>query len=477
MDAILKWINNIDNIVGGTFLIVVLFGCGVLFTLLLGFPQILKFGHAMKVTFGGLFAKDKKDKKGELSSFQALATAVAAQVGTGNVGGVATAITIGGPGAVFWMWVTAILGMSTIFAEAVLGQVFRERKDGELVGGPAFYIHKGIGHYSKGLAKFLMIFFSVAIILALGLSGNMVQSNSIAVAVNSAFSIPQIIVGIIIAALAALIFIGGIDRIGRFAELVVPFMAVVYILAACVLLFLFRANMLESFRLIFVHAFTPAAAIGGFTGSVVKQSIRYGVQRGLFSNEAGMGSTPHAHAVAVVDHPAQQGFTAMAGVFIDTVLVCSATALSIIATGAYKIEGLAAVQVTQEAFNQAFTKALGRESTAGSAFIATVLCFFAFTTVIGWYYFGESNVRYLFAQKGIRPYQIIVILCIILGATFEVEFVWALNALLNNLMVFPNVIALIVLSPLVVRIYKDYNKQRKLGAAIHYDYSRDPMKK
>lgn len=461
MQVLENLIDKLDGFVSGYILIALLLGTGLFYTIRLSLPQLSKFFKAFKLMFGGIFHQDKA--KGSLSSFQALSTAIAAQVGTGNVGGVATAIGLGGPGAVFWMWITALLGMSTIFAEAVLAQVFRERRQDGLVGGPAFYISKGMGPKNPGLAKFLAGFFAIMIIIALGIIGNMVQSNSIADAVNNSFGIPKVVVGAVIALLAGLIFIGGVQRIGRFAELVVPAMAVLYIIGAIVLLIIFRGHLGEAFGLIFTHAFTPTAAAGGFAGAMVRQAIRMGVQRGLFSNEAGMGSTPHAHAVANVKHPAEQGLIAMVGVFIDTIIICSATALAIVATGAYTVEGLEGVRITQHAFTEAF-------GTAGGSFLAICLTFFAFTTIVGWYYFGESNVRYLFGRKGLTPYRIIVLAGIIFGSFQAVGVIWAISGFFNSLMVIPNVIGLLALSPIVIKIYNDYNAQIKQGGQLSYPY-------
>ncbi len=465
MENFIKFIDQIDAVLGGNIMVFMLLGIGLLFTLVLGLPQIVKLGRAFKLMFGGIFGK-KESGAGGLSSFQALATAVAAQVGTGNVGGVATAIAAGGPGAVFWMWITALLGMSTIFAEAVLAQKYRGKRDGELVGGPAFYINKGVGAKSPALAKFLAVFFAIAIILALGLAGNMVQSNSISNALNSAFNIPLWVVGVALAIVSGLIFMGGVQRIGRFAELVVPFMAVIYVVGSVVLLIMNFGFLGEALALIFKHAFTPAAAAGGFAGAVVKEAIRRGVQRGLFSNEAGMGSTPHAHAVAQVKHPAEQGLIAMCGVFFDTIIICTATALAILVTHSHQVEGLQGVAITMNAFNETF-------GNIGGMFLAICLMFFAFTTIVGWYYFGESNVRYLFGKAGLIPYQILVVVAVFLGAIMKVDVVWTLNGFLNNLMVYPNVIALLILTPVVIKIYKDYNRQVKAGGAITYNYDEE----
>lgn len=465
MQALQDLIELIDGFISGYILVALLLGAGVYFTLRLGFLQISKFGPGMKLTFGDLFKKEEKGDEGSLSSFQALATAIAAQVGTGNIGGVATAVTLGGPGAIFWMWVTAFLGMSTIFAEAVLAQIFREKRGGEYVGGPAFYLRKGLGKKNPALGKFLAGTFAVLIVIALGIIGNMVQSNSIADAINNSFGVPKLVVGIAVALAAGLIFIGGVQRIGKFAEMVVPAMAVLYILGALGLLIKFAPAVPGAFVIIFKSAFTPIAAVGGFAGAIVKQAVKMGVQRGLFSNEAGMGSTPHAHAVANVKHPAEQGLTAFIGVFIDTIVVCSATALSIVVTKAYEVEGLLGVRVTQHAFTEAF-------GPAGGAFLAVCLTFFAFTTIVGWYYFGEANIRYLFGHKGLVPYRIIAVLGIVFGALQEVGVVWALSGLFNSLMVIPNIIGLMVLSPLVVMVYQDYNRQMAEGGEIYFDYEK-----
>lgn len=460
MDRLTAGIDYIDGYAGGIILVVLLVGVGLFFTFTLGFVQFRNFGRAFKLMFGGIFGK--KEGKSGLSSFQALATAVAAQVGTGNVGGVATAISIGGPGAVFWMWITALLGMSTIFAEAVLAQLFREKRDGELVGGPAYYIEKGLKDKAPKLGRFLAVFFSIAIVLALGLAGNMVQANSIANGLHSAFSIPLWLIGLVLAVICALIFIGGVKRIGRIAEMVVPFMAVIYVVASIILLVRFYDHIIPALKLIFEGAFAPQAAAGGFGGAVVAKTIRMGVQRGLFSNEAGMGSTPHAHAIARVKHPAEQGLMAFCGVFIDTIVICSATALAIILTEAYKIPEIKGVQISMAAFEKAFPA-------VGDKFLAISLMFFAFTTIIGWYYFGEANIRYLFGAKALTVYRVLVVIAVFGGTLAKVEFVWTLNGFLNNLMVYPNVLALFILSPLVWKVYKDYRGCLK-SCKIEYDY-------
>lgn len=416
---------------------------GVYYTIRLGIPQISKIGPGFKQAFGGIFKKKKDDDESGMTSFQALATAIAAQVGTGNLAGVATAIAAGGPGAIFWMWMSALFGMATNFGEAVLAQKYATTVDGEVTGGPAYYLAKGVK------SKFLAGFFAVTIIIALGFVGNMVQSNSIAAAVNSAFGINKVIIGIIVAIFVGLILVGGMKRIASFAELVVPFMAGLYIIGSIVILFKYGSEVGPAFKSIFVGAFSGQAAVGGAIGVTVKQAVRFGIARGLFSNEAGMGSTPHAHAVAKVDHPAQQGMVAMVGVIIDTIVVCTATALINIVTGAYT-EGLTGIEMTQRAFQ------LGL-GTFGTNFIAVSLFFFALTTIIGWYFFGEGNIKYLFGGAGVKYYRFAVLAFIVLGSFMEVEVVWSLADMFNGLMVIPNLIGLFILAPQAVAILKDYD--------------------
>lgn len=458
MSMLENFIGLVNGILWNYVLIVGLVGIGVWFTLSLGFPQVTRFGEAAKSVFGGMFKK-KENKEGSMSSFQALATSIAAQIGTGNVAGVATAITLGGAGAIFWMWVSAFLGMSTIFVEATLAQKYREKdKDGQLVGGPAYYIKNGLG------SKVLASFFAIALIIALGFIGNMVQSNSIAGAVSRAFNIPELGVGIAIAIIAGLIFIGGMKRIASFAEFVVPVMAAIYIIGAIVVMILYRANIISVFKDIFVGAFKPSAVLGGVVGISIRQAVRYGIARGLFSNEAGMGSTPNSHAVADVAHPAEQGLSAMIAVFIDTILVCTATAVVILVTGAHQL-GLEGAAITQEAFSIAF-------GPIGQMFLAVCLTFFAFTTVVGWYYFGENNVRFLFHGKNaIKVYQIVVLIFIVLGSYQKVDFVWNLADMFNGIMVIPNLIAILLLFKESKAILKDYDNQMARGEKLHYDYS------
>ena len=446
-------------------LIYALLGIGLFFTIYLGAPQVTKLGAGFKSVFGGLFAKkDPADKDHKsLSQFQALAVAVSAQIGTGNVAGVATAITAGGPGAVFWMWFSAVLGMSTIFAEALLAQKYRVVSHGKYIGGPAFYITHGLTpKIGRGAARFLSGFFSIALIIALGFIGNATQSNSIASAVTVAFDVPALAVGIGLAALAGLIIVGGVNRIANVAQFVVPFMAVIYIICAVVILFQFSDHISPMINHIFVAAFNPEAVLGGAAGIGMREAVRFGVARGLFSNEAGMGSTPHAHATADVNHPVQQGMAAFVGVFIDTILVCTATALIILLTDADKL-GLQGAAVTQQAFVIAF-------GGFGSQLLAICLTFFAFTTIIGWYYFGESNIRFLFRGRHLGIYRTLVLAAIVLGTLGKVDLVWSLSDMFNGFMVIPNLIALFLLRKEIRAVYTDYLAQKKAGASLSYQY-------
>ena len=431
----LEIVKAINGILWGIVLVVVLVGCGIIFTFYLRGIQVRKFGKAFKQVFGGFTLKGEKAGAEGMSSFQSLATAIAAQVGTGNLAGAATAIVSGGPGAIFWMWLSAFFGMATIFSEAVLAQLFKKEKDGEVTGGPAYYLKYGLK------SDFLAKFFSVTIILALGFISNMVQANSIGSAFSSAFNINPLIVGILLAIVSGFVFIGGISRIASLTEKLVPIMAGFYVIGGVIILVLMGSNTLDAIRMIFVGAFNPSAVLGGAAGVMVKDAIRYGVARGLFSNEAGMGSTPHAHAVAKVDNPVHQGLAAIVGVFIDTFIVLNITALVIIATGA-NLSGETGIAVTQKAFEIGFGH-------FGLIFVAVSLLFFAFSTIVGWYFFAEANIKFLFGSKGLTPFRIIVLIFIVIGTTQKVELVWELADMFNGIMVIPNVIGLIGLAKMV----------------------------
>lgn len=434
-DALLKIVVAINGILWGKVLLVILVGCGIFFTISLKGIQLRKFAKAFKQAFGGFSLRGEKAGKEGMSSFQSLATAIAAQVGTGNLAGAATAIVSGGPGAIFWMWISAFFGMATIFAEAVLAQLFKKEVNGQVTGGPAYYLRYGLN------SKFLSSFFAITIVLALGFIGNMVQANSIGTAFESAFHVNPLIVGIVLAIISGFIFVGGVARIASFTEKIVPIMAFFYIIGGLIILVIMGSDTLDAIRQIFVGAFNPSAVLGGAAGVAVKDAVRYGVARGLFSNEAGMGSTPHAHAIAKVDDPTQQGLVAIVGVFIDTFIVLNVSALVIIATGA-NLSGETGIAVTQKAFETGF-------GGFGLVFVAIALLFFAFSTIIGWYFFAEANIKYLFGEKGLTPYRITVLAFIVLGTCLRVDLVWELADMFNGIMVIPNVIGLIGLSKLV----------------------------
>ena len=441
-DLVLK----VNDVLTGSVLIIALVGIGLLFTFKLGFIQIRGFKDGWNRTFGGLFSKKGDAGKDGMSSFQALATAIAAQVGTGNIAGAATAIAVGGPGAIFWMWISAFLGMSTIFAEAVMAQKFKQvSDDGTVTGGPVYYIR---GAFKGTFGKVLAAIFAVLIIFALGFMGNAVQSNSIAASWNTAFGIPKIAMGIFVAVVSLFVFTGGMKRIAKVTELIVPIMAAFYILGSLIVIFANVTAIPAAFHDIIIGAFKPAAVAGGAMGATLKLAVQKGVARGLFSNEAGMGSTPHAHAVAKVNHPVEQGFVAMIGVFIDTFVILNLTALVIITTGS-RTTGLTGAQLSQYAFSTLYGK-------FGEIFIAICMLFFAFSTIIGWYFFGEANIRYLFGAKAVKIYSIIVCICVVLGSLQEVELVWNMADCFNSLMVIPNAIALIALSGLVKKTHDDY---------------------
>lgn len=445
MEQLTRIVSDINGFLWGMYcLIPLLCGVGIYFTLKLDFIQIRRFGMAVKSTFGQLTLHGERAGKHGMSSFQSLATAIAAQVGTGNLAGAATAIAAGGPGAIFWMWIAAFFGMATIFAEAVLAQTYKTRDDaGHVTGGPAYYISKGLG------SRKLAVFFSISLIIALGFIGNMVQSNSIADAFQKAFSVPPLLIGVVMAGLAAFVFFGGMGRIAAFTEKVVPIMAGLYLLGGLIVLVANADQLIPAFKMIIVGAFDPSAATGGLIGASVKEAMRYGVARGLFSNEAGMGSTPHAHAVANVKYPAQQGFVAIVGVFVDTFIVLNMTAFVIFVTGA--LDGsTTGIALTQKAFETGL-------GSFGLSFVAVCLFFFAFSTIIGWYFFGEQNIKFLFGTRGTTPYRIIVMAFIVLGSVLQVNLVWELADMFNGLMVLPNLIALVGLSKVVGMALKDYD--------------------
>ena len=452
----MEWIEGlvgaVNTVLWDYALLFLLVATGIFFTVRLGFIQLRKFGEGMRRLFGGFSMKGARAGKEGMSSFQALTTAIAAQVGTGNITGCATALYSGGPGAIFWMWLSAFFGMATIYSEAVLAQRFRTTDaDGHVTGGPLYYIRAA---FRGKFGKFLSGFFAIAIILALGFMGNMVQSNSIGDAFHTAFGIPKLAVGVVVAVIAAFIFLGGVRRIASFTEKIVPIMALFYIVGCIIILCINHETLLSAMRSIFVCAFDPQAVFGGALGLSVREAMRYGVARGLFSNEAGMGSTPHAHAMAKVEKPQDQGIIAMMGVFIDTFVVLTLTALVIISSGMLQpVNGpLQGTALAQAAFNAAF-------GSFGNAFVAICMLFFAFSTIIGWYFFGEVNVKALFGKTAAKGYAVIVVVFIVVGSTLKVDLVWSLSDMFNGLMVLPNLIGLLALSGLVVKITRGSGDQ------------------
>lgn len=446
MAAFTTFIEQFSDVLWNSLLLFLLVGTGVYFTVRLRGVQVRRFGEGFRRVFGGFTLRGKKADAEGMSSFQALTTAIAAQVGTGNITGCATALVSGGPGALFWTWVSAFFGMATIYAEAVLAQHYKTTVNGQVTGGPAYYIRAA---FKGKVGKVLATVFSVLIILALGFMGNMVQSNSIGDAFHNAFGLNRLAVGFVVAAIAAFIFLGGVQRIAAVTEKIVPIMAAFYILGCIVILVINAKALPGALAQVFVLAFEPQAMAGGIAGVTVQQSMRFGVARGLFSNEAGMGSTPHAHAVAKVKYPAQQGFVAIVGVFVDTFIVLNMTAFVIFVTNS--IDGsTTGIALTQKAFESGL-------GSFGITFVAICLFFFAFSTIIGWYFFGEQNIKYLFGTKGTTPYRLIVMGFIVLGSVLQVDLVWELADMFNGLMVLPNLIALIGLSKIVSMALRDYD--------------------
>ena len=459
-NALLPGVQKINGYLSDYVLIVLLLGAGLFFSFKTKFVQVRCFGEGMKKVFGNLTLNGKKHESG-MSSFQALATAIAAQVGTGNIVGASGAILTGGPGAIFWMWVIAFFGMATIYAEAVLAQKTRiKNEDGQILGGPVYYIQTA---FKGGFGKFLAGFFAVAIILALGFFGCMVQSNSIGSTFNTAFGVPAWIIGVILVVICGFIFMGGVQRLASVTEKIVPVMAALFLLGGLIVLVMRIRYVPATIGMIFKYAFQPQAIIGGAFGTALKVALSQGAKRGLFSNEAGMGSTPHAHAQANVKEPHEQGCVAMIGVFIDTFIVLTLNALVIICT-LYTADGPLAngytgavtevinkTNLAQTAFGTVFGANLGAK------FVAIALFFFAFSTVLSWNMFGKINMEYLFGKKGVTVYTVISLVFIFLGTITSSDLVWELSDMFNQLMVLPNVIGLIGCTAIIVSVTKFAN--------------------
>ncbi|ABR48479.1 amino acid carrier protein [Alkaliphilus metalliredigens QYMF] len=439
----------INSLVWGPYMLILLVGTGVWFSFKTNFLQVREFGFTMKETLMKIFDKPEASEEGDITPFQALSTALAATIGTGNIAGVATAIAIGGPGAIFWMWISAFFGMMTKFAEVVLAIEYREKNaEGSWVGGPMYYIEKGLGW--RWLAIIFSIFGAVA---AFGI-GNMVQSNSVAAALDATFNIPPLLTGLALAGGAALVILGGLKRIASVTEKVVPIMAVFYIIGASVIIILNAAAIPAAFGEIFSYAFTPRAGVGGFAGATVMMAMRFGVARGVFSNEAGLGSAPIAHAAAKTDHPVRQGLWGIFEVFADTIVICTLTALTIITTGAWKLVDVAGDQLTGAALTTAaFNHGLPGP---GGIIVAIGILFFAFSTILSWAYYGEKCAEHLFGSGINKFYRILWLPLIVVGAIGGLELIWDVADTLNGLMAIPNLIGLLGLSGIVLKLTKEF---------------------
>lgn len=442
MEFITEMVGAINGVVWGVPMLILILGAGLFLTVGLRFLTIMKIPFGFSLLWKG---RIPGNDAGDITPFNALMTSLSATIGTGNIAGVATAIFLGGPGAVFWMWMTALVGMGTKYAEAVCAVRFREKdENGNFVGGPMYYIQNGMGENWRWLAITFALFAGIA---GFGI-GNMVQSNSIADALYTTFNIPHLYTGIIVALLVGAVLLGGIQRISQVAGALVPFMAALYILASIVVLAINANAIPAAFGLIFTHAFSPAAATGGFAGAAVWAAIRFGVARGVFSNEAGLGSAPIAHAAAKTKGPVSQGLVAMLGTFIDTLIVCTSTALAILSTGVWT-SGATGAALTSAAFEAALPG-------FGGVIIAVSLAIFAFTTIIGWSYYSERSLQYLFGTSIIMPFRAVWSLAAIVGATVKLGFIWLLADTLNAMMAIPNLVALIVLSPIVFAVTKEF---------------------
>ena len=456
-ETLLPIVQTVNAYLSDYILVFLLIAVGLWFSIKTRFVQIRCFGEGMRKVFGNLTLAGDRHASG-MSSFQALATAIAAQVGTGNIVGASGAILTGGPGAIFWMWIIAFFGMATIYSEAVLAQETRIKdKVGNIQGGPVYYITTA---FKGGFGKFLAGFFSIAIILALGFFGCMVQSNSIGSTFNTAFGVPSWIVGVVLVIICGAIFLGGVQRLASVTEKVVPVMAALFILGGLVVLAMRIRYVPATIAMIFKYAFQPQAILGGGFGAALKIALSQGAKRGLFSNEAGMGSTPHAHALANVAQPHDQGVVAMIGVFIDTFVVLTLNALVIISTlytaggplaGGYTgavTETIGKANLAQTAFGMVFGE------NVGAMFVAICLFFFAFSTILGWNLFGKINMIYLFGKKSTVVYTLIALVFVFLGTLASNDLVWELSDMFNNLMVIPNAIGLFALTALVMKNVK-----------------------
>ena len=441
MQNINDFISALNGIVWGPLMLVLILGTGLYLMYGLGFMPLRRIGYSFSLLWQGRVEKGE----GDIAPFNALMTSLSATIGTGNIAGVATAIFLGGPGALFWMWCTALVGMATKYAEAVLAVKYREvDAQGMHIGGPMFYIKNGLKPHWAWLGTAFAVFGALA---GFGI-GNTIQANSVADVIHDSFAVPHAVTGLVLAILAAMVLLGGIKRIANVAGKLVPLMAVAYVSAGLFILLMNIDTLPHAFSLIFTHAFTPIAATGGFAGAAVWAAIRFGVARGIFSNEAGLGSAPIAHAAAATNSPVQQGSIAMIGTFIDTIIVCSITGLVIISTGVWS-QGETGASLSSAAFESALPG-------VGSYIVTIGLSIFAFTTILGWSFYSEKCVEYLFGESAIKGFRILWIIAVPIGATASLDFMWLVADTLNALMAIPNLIALILLSPVVFRLTRDH---------------------
>ena len=445
MQAINDLISAINGIVWGPLMLLLILGTGIYLMYGLAFMPLKRIGYGFRLLWQGREAKGE----GDIAPFNALMTSLAATIGTGNIAGVATAIFLGGPGALFWMWCTALVGMATKYAEAVLAVKYREvDSKGMHIGGPMFYIKNGLKSHWSWLGTTFAVFGALA---GFGI-GNTIQANSVADVMHDTFAVPHVLTGLIMAVLAAMVLLGGIKRIAQVAGKLVPFMALAYVCAGVVILIINFNELPNAFALIFTHAFTPIAATGGFAGAAVWAAIRFGVARGIFSNEAGLGSAPIAHAAASTNSPVQQGSIAMLGTFIDTIIICSITGLVIITSGVWT-QGENGAALSSAAFESALPG-------IGSYIVTLGLSIFAFTTILGWSFYSEKCVEYLLGERAITPFRWLWIIAVPIGAMANLNFMWLVADTLNALMAIPNLIALILLSPVVFKLTKEhFNKK------------------
>ena len=436
-------IESFNDFLWGLPLILGIMGTGIYISIRLGGIQFRKLAFALRNTLGKVFDQ-AEEADGDISPFSALATALAATVGTGNIVGVSLAIIMGGPGAIFWMWVAAIFGMATKFAEVTLALAYREKRGGSFVGGPMYYIEKGLKN--KNLAKLFALFASVAVF---GI-GNSTQSNAIAGVLRDSFGVNTIITGLVLSGLAAIVVVGGLATISKVTEKLVPFMSFFYILGSVWIIVLNRANLIPAIESIFVGAFAPMSLAGGVAGLSIKQVMSAGVARGVFTNEAGLGSSPMAHASASTDHPVRQGLWGMTEVFVDTMVICSLTALVILTTGVDRSVGVDARTLVANAFSST--------SSIGGLILSLGISLFAFSTILGWAYYGELAISYLLGDGVKKYYRIIYVIFVFVGANMDLGLAWTFSNILNGLMALPNLYALIRLAPVLIRLEKDFFK-------------------